>query len=388
MIDPQHSDVAVVGGGPSGALLALSLAATGRRVVLLEARQADAAISDARALALSWASRQRLAEVGGWPDSLGENLIDTVHVSQQGHWGRTVIRKEDTRLAHLGVVVDYPALTHALDARLEAAGVAVLWGCRVTAVRALARYARVQYQADSGEHSLTCRLAVLAEGGALIDSLPNLARKQFDYQQTALLAHVETEHAPTGFAYERFSDAGPLALLPHGGGYMLVWTRSHADAARLHADPAQLASELQQALGERLGRVVSAVASGVFPLCMRRASRVVSSRVALIGNAAQTLHPVAAQGLNLGIRDACSLARILNGVDDPGDAVVLAAYAASRRLDSRAIIGFTHGLMRGFESQNSLTRLVRGLGMNLLDTLPLLRRQFAGYLVFGVGVEI
>jgi len=387
MIDPQHSDVAVVGGGPSGALLALSLAAAGRRVVLLEARQADAVISDARALALSWASRQRLAEVGGWPDSLGGNLIDTVHVSQQGYWGRTVIRQEDTRLAHLGVVVDYPALTHALDARLEVAGVQVLWGCRVTAVRSMARYAIVQYQGDSGEQSLTCRLAVLAEGGALIDTLPDLERKEFDYQQSALLAHVETEHAPNGVAYERFSHAGPLALLPHGTGYMLVWTRSHADALRLQADPAQLARELQQALGERLGQVVSAVASGVFPLCMRRANHVVSSRVALIGNAAQTLHPVAAQGLNLGIRDACALAQALVGVADPGDAKVLAAYAASRRLDSGAIIGFTHGLMRVFESQNGLTRLVRGLGMNLLDSLPRLRRQFAGYLVFGVGVD-
>jgi 2-octaprenyl-6-methoxyphenol hydroxylase len=118
---------------------------------------------------------------------------------------------------------------------------------------------------------------------------------------------------------------------------------------------------------------------------MRRASRVVGPRVALIGNAAQTLHPVAAQGLNLGIRDACALARALQDAVDPGDTRVLAAFAAARRMDSRAVIGFTHGLMRLCESHGALACSARGLGMNVLDALPVLRRRFAGHLVFGVG---
>jgi len=385
--DPQHADIVVVGGGPCGALTALLLAEAGRRVLLIEARGVDADIVDARALALSWASRARLERVGAWPVTLAVSHIDSVHISQQGCWGRTVIGGADVGLAHLGVVVDYPALTRAMDARLAAAGVEVMWGCRVTGIRQLARYAELRCQSEVGERRVTCRLAVMAEGGALIDQLPGITRQVFDYQQSALLAQVATEQAPRGVAYERFSQSGPLALLPHGDGYMLVWTRSHQDAQRLQqADGQTLAAELQQAFGERQGRVLSVSRPALFPLAMRRASSLYSERVVLIGNAAQTLHPVAAQGLNLGIRDACALAEALSGASDPGAASALAAYAAMRRLDRRAVIGFTHGLMRVFESHGMLANRVRGIGMNVLDSVPGLRRRFAGHLVFGVGV--
>lgn len=386
---PQHTDVAVVGGGPSGALLALRLAESGRQVVLLEARQADQPIHDARALALSWASRQQLQAVGAWPDSLPCSLIDSVHVSQQGCWGRTVLAASDTRLPHLGAVVDYPLLTQALDARLEAAGVTVLWGCRVTAVRSMARYAELQYHdALAKTRQLTCRLAVLAEGGALIDALPGVERLEVDYHQTALLVQLNCERIAAGVAYERFSHTGPLALLPHADGYMLVWTRAHAEAERFcQANTEQQIAEVQQALGERQGRVLSLGSPASFPLRMRRASQRVSGRVVLIGNAAQTLHPVAAQGLNLGLRDAAGLAQILEHAPDPGESSLLAAYTAARRMDAGAVIGFTHGLMRMTESHGVVLSRLRGVGMNLLDSLPLLRRQFAGHLVFGVGVE-
>lgn len=384
----QHTDVAVVGGGPSGALFALELAQSGRRVVLLEARSADSVVQDARALALSWSSRQRLLDAGVAADALTSNLIDRVHVSLQGSWGRTLISAADTDLPHLGMVVDYPRLTAALDERLRSAGVEVRRGCRVHGVQSLAQFAVLRYLSETeGEQQLTCRLAVLAEGGALIDALPGVTRREFDYQQTALLAQVTTERVEPGVAYERFSQSGPFALLPHGDGYMLVWTRSHADAERLLQGSAeQRVDALQQALGERLGRVLSVASPAAFPLRMRRASRVVSGRVALIGNAAQTLHPVAAQGLNLGLRDAGVLARHLRTADDPGAPALLAAYARERRVDVAAIVGFTHGLMRLVESPQPLLRPLYALGMNVLDTVPMLRRRFAGHLVFGVGV--
>jgi 2-octaprenyl-6-methoxyphenol hydroxylase len=386
--DPQHADVAIVGGGPAGALAALGFARAGRRVVVFESRERDAVIDDARALALSWASRQRLAEAGAWPEQLPASLIDCVHVSQQGAWGRTVIRSADTGLPHLGLVVDYPALTRAIDARLEAAGVDVQWGRRVTGVHAFDRYVALRSSGRDGERQLTARLAVLADGGALIDQLPPLRRHVHDYRQSALLAQVRTEVPHGGVAYERFSRAGPLALLPHGDGFMLVWTRSHEDAARLRDGAAEdLRAELQTALGGRHGRVLSVSAPAVFPLAMRRASRTVCGRVALIGNAAQTLHPVAAQGLNLGIRDAVALVDATQSCRDPGDAPALAGYRDARRFDREAVTGFTHALVGMFDRPNPAFAFARGLGMNLLDTVPALRRRFAGHLVFGVGVR-
>ncbi|MBX9297409.1 FAD-dependent oxidoreductase [Chromobacterium vaccinii] len=381
----EHADVLIVGGGPVGALAALRLARQGRSVMLLEARAKDAEVRDARALALSWHSRRLLEEAGAWPADLPATAIDTVHVSQQGSCGRTRLDREDLDLPHLGAVVDYPALVAGLGGALELAGVQVRWQCRVTAVKSLSQYACAEVETADGRLLLTGSLLVLAEGGALAEMLPGIRRLTHDYHQCAVLAEVETELPPQGVAYERFAHDGPFALLPHGERYMLVWTRSQAEAERLAAaDEAVLRGELQQAFGERQGRILSVGPRATFPLALRQASQVASGRVALIGNAAQTMHPVAAQGLNLGLRDAVGLADALEGAADAGDARALKRYAASRKLDSRAVVGFTHGLIKLFDGHHPLMNRLRGVGMTALDTLPALRRKFASHLVFGV----
>lgn len=381
----EHADIIIVGGGPVGALAALRFAAAGRRVLLVEARAKDAPLNDARALALSWYSREALAASGAWPDDLPASQIDSVHVSQQGAFGRTRLDATDLKLPHLGVVVDYPALTLAINARLEQAGVQVWWETRVESVNSMACYATVKTSGVHGDISLTARLVVLAEGGALADSLPGIKRLVHDYQQCAVLAEVTTEQPPAGIAYERFSKQGPFALLPHGDQYMLVWTRSHDDAKALQQAPdEQVMAELQQALGERQGKVLAIGPRASFPLALRQVNRVSSGRVVLIGNAAQTMHPVAAQGLNLGLRDAIGLTEALNDVGDPGDAAALAVYAASRKLDSHAVVGFTHGLIKLFDGDSALVSALRGMGMSTLDSVPPLRRAFARHLVFGL----
>ena len=384
---PEHSEIVVVGGGPVGALTALRLAQAGRDVTLVEARAEGEPVRDARALALSWYSREQLALAGAWPDDLPCTVIDRVHVSQQGGFGRTLLSQDDLALPHLGVVVDYPALTAALAVALKAAGVRVLWGARVMQVKSLARYATLHINHAGTESLLTSRLVVLAEGGALAESLPGVRRHVHDYQQSAVLAMVKPAQSHQHMAYERFSAAGPFALLPYGEEMMLVWTRTHADADRLRdSDGSVLLAELQQAFGDRLGVFASVGERAVFPLALRQLNTVHSGRVVMIGNAAQTMHPVAAQGFNLGLRDAVGLVSVLQGVADVGDDTVLREYSAARRVDSHAVVGFTHSLIRLFDGQGSIAKTLRGAGMSAIDTVPPLRRAFAGHLVFGVGV--
>jgi len=383
---PEHVEIAVVGGGPVGALTALRLAQSGRKVALIEARDPEAKLTDARAIALSWASLAAFADAGVQIPDTALTAIDTVHVSQQGSWGRTVLSRDDLDLPLLGAVIDYPALAEACQAALVAAGVAVLWRTRVTQVATLAAFARLTLSRDGTVMPLTCRLAVLADGGELAEQLSGVTRRVHDYHQSALLAELRTERPHDGVAYERFSARGPLALLPHGEAFKLVWTRSPDEALALRDAPSeQLIEQLDEALAGRFGKVLAVSGRAVFPLTLKQVNRTVSGRVALIGNAAQTMHPVAAQGLNLGVRDALGLVNAIAASADPGEANVLRRYAGLRRLDSQAVVGFTHGLVSLFDGNGTLVSLLRGAGMNLLDLLPPARRRFAGHLVFGVG---
>lgn len=378
-----HTDIAVIGGGPVGALLALKLVRAGRQVTLYEARAEDDVSNDQRALALSWAGVQAFVDAGVSLAELQINVIDQVHVSQQGGWGRTVLSGQDVRLPHLGAVVDYRSLLTAMRHTLRHSGLSVVWRSKVKAVDGASAFARIRGERDEQPFMQTSRLAVLAEGGALIDTVPGITRHVHDYQQSALLADVTFETPVDRVAYERFSRLGPMALLPHGEHFKLVWSLPHELAQTLSTDLQQLSAALTDACGSRMGQVLSVERPVLFPLTLKQASRVYNGRVVLIGNAAQTMHPVAAQGLNLGVRDALDLAGLLTAPGDLAD--VPSRYAALRRKDARIVLGFTHSLVTLFDWP-SLAPL-RGLGMNLLDLMPGMRRRFTEHLVFGSGVR-
>jgi 2-octaprenyl-6-methoxyphenol hydroxylase len=393
-MEPQAVDILIAGGGPVGAALALALEGSSHSVVLAEARSADpsgartadssgapraagaAKSGDARAIALSHASRLILERLGAWP-RLAVTPIETIHISQQGGFGRTLIRAADCGVPALGYVANYDDLQQSLLA--VPCSAARLFGARLTGFDGTTAVV----QAQPGELRFTPRLTVFADGASVADG--SAARRHTkDYRQTAVAARVRTAQAHRGRAWERFTPEGPLALLPLGTGYAVVWTASPERAARLCAlDAAAFLAELHAAFGDRLGAFVEAGERASFPLTLRYGREEAQPRSLSVGNAAQTLHPVAGQGFNLGLRDAWELARLARDERDPGGEVFLERYRKERALDRRAGIRFTDSLVGLFSNSHPLLVLGRGAGLLALDLLPFARNFVARRMIYG-----
>ena len=368
-VDLPEIDVAVVGGGPVGCALALALSGSAVRFARIS-NQAEAAD---RPIALSYGSRLILERLAAW-SPLASTPIETIHVSQQG-FGRTVMRCADHGLPALGYVISYSELVERLAARTPAIS-GNLGGWEHSGDGIVLRLS-----AGGGEARMRARLLVLADGGLNRDAV-----RVTDYRQRAIVAEVAAERASAGTAWERFTAEGPLALLPFGERYALVWSTSPATAEELQGlgDPEFLA-RLRRAFGGRLGDFRSAGPRSTFPLSLRRSALRTSPRVLAIGNAAQTLHPVAGQGLNLGLRDAWELARMLLDAtsEEVGAPAFIARYARSRNLDRRSGIGFTDFLVRMFSNSVPPLALARGAGLAMLDVLPPARHFLARRMIFG-----
>lgn len=382
---PSHTQVAIVGAGPVGTLLALKLHQQGKQVLLLEARAQNTVVSDQRTLALSYLSLTALREAGiDLPES-AFTAIREVHVSQQNHFGKTNIHQDDLGLPTLGAVIDYATLIQACEAALTAQGVPVAWGAEVKTVHSNAHYASLSIQYQGASQLLTCDWLTLAEGGHLIKQLPALKQRQFDYEQTALVATLTFEKNQNGVAYERFAQAGPFVLLPYKNNYRLVWTRSSADAIRLkQAAFTEFKTEFEAAFGQRLGPLLNMSHPATFPLQLKQLNQVHTGKVICIGNAAQTMHPVAAQGLNLGLRDALVLAQTMAPEQALLNPKLGQDYGAKRRFDAHAVVGFTHSLVTLFEGHTPLMNHGRGMVMSVLDVVPAFRKRFSQHLVFGL----
>ncbi|MDP2833202.1 MAG: FAD-dependent monooxygenase [Pseudomonadota bacterium] len=379
----EHVDIAIIGGGPVGASLALGLEDSGLSVAVLEARE-KLEVVDPRALALSQGCRLTLERLGAWaalaPDA---TAIETIHVSQRGGLGRALLTREDAGVPALGYVAEYGALVAALAGRLLDSDAAVLTGARVTDVAATMGYAAVRYQRGGAEQLLTARMAVLSEGGS---SLPAHLRQDKDYGQSAVIASVSTQRPHGRRAYERFTPEGPIALLPLGNDYALVWTTPTAKVAeRLALSEADFLAQLQAAFGDRQGRFTHAGPRAAFPLKLTLAAESKSPRILRIGNAAHVLHPVAGQGFNLGVRDAWHLAQRI--LDTPrerlGEAAMSSAYAAERRFDVLGGSLMTDILVEAFSNGRPLLGHARGAALILLDLLPPLKTLFARKMMFG-----
>ncbi len=379
----KPADVVVVGGGPVGAALALALVGGGYAPVVLESRDPGIVVGDPRPLALSYGSRLILDRLGVWEGLEPATPIEGIHVSQRGGFGRAALTAAESGLPALGYVVDYARL-HATLAQVLANRVPrLLTGARVTAVRPGHDAAAVEFMLGGTEKAIAARLVVVADGG----TLENLVgARKVDYRKAAVVTTVESEVPHRNVAYERFTAGGPLALLPCGERLALIWTMNPARAQAICERPVdEFLVGLHEHFGERLGAFAAAGARSVFSLVLKFARDIVLPRAVLIGNAAQTLHPVAGQGFNLGLRDAWELAGQIAdaGPEAIGGAAMLAAYRARRRIDRQGGIWFTDSLVRVFSNDIAPIRVARGIGLTLLGCLPPAKDFLVRRMTFG-----
>jgi 2-octaprenyl-6-methoxyphenol hydroxylase len=375
-------DLAIVGAGPVGATVAALSAAPDLRIEVFESRPGPS--GEARILALSHASRMLLEDAFAWP-AFRATPIASIHISQKGGPGRTLLEAAEQGLPALGYTVSYAALEEALTRRLHDLGIPIHYGSSCEQIALDSGNAAVRFA--SGDE-VEARLLVLADGGANAGKIPGIAFSEKDYSQVAVIGAVRTDRAHGGRAYERFTPQGPVALLPAGDRYALVVTAAPADAMRLLAlDEGQFLAELQSHFGDRAGRFTSIEARASFPLRLRAVNVPVALRTAIVGNAAQALHPVAGQGLNLGLRDAAALAAAIASVPgkDVGNAAMLEAYRRSRSRDATRGIAFTDFLASAFADDRRIPTWGRGLALTALDLIPAARRALATRMIHGAS---
>ncbi len=361
----QEFDFAIVGGGMVGSTLALALArlagscARKPRILLLESRRPETVLHpgfDARAIALAYGSQLALQELALWPlFSPGSAAIDSIHVSDRGHWGRVELHANEYQLPQLGHVVELFGVGQRLLQRIEETP-AICYQAPAQLVSLTQHPDRTVLQLASGEQA-TCRLLLLADGGssAWHESL-GLAWRQESYSQSAIIANLRASGAQSGRAWERFTEAGPLALLPLGENRLsLVWSMADNDAANaIRWSDEQFLARLQQTFGYRAGRFVQVGERVSYPLQLRQTLQTRHHRLLLVGNAAQQLHPVAGQGFNLGLRDVMTLYHLLQPLwqtaVDPGRADLLQTYSERRQADVARTVWMTSSLVRLFST--------------------------------------
>lgn len=382
----EHYDVAIIGGGPVGIALALALCDNDLKVALLEARESAINTTDPRALALSYGSRLLLQRLGAWQSLQDVSGIKVIEVTQKESSGHTTLRADDLDVPDMGYVLPYTALHTALQRALHQTDVDRLYGATVSDLSSDNEQSTIVYQQQGAQRTLTARLAVVADGGQLLEAKrpPQIT----DYGQSGIIAHVNTDRPDNGVAFERFTAQGPMALLPYMDGYELVLTAAHEQVqTMLGWDDETFLRFLQGHFGDRVGNFTAIGKRSSYPLRLKRAPDITFPHTVLIGNAAQTLHPVAGQGFNMGIRDAWELAQTIldHAPDGIGSAAMCKAYRDSRRIDRNAGIHFTDGLVRLFSNDLPLLGPLRSAALNLLDHLPPAKKFVARRMMFGAN---
>jgi 2-octaprenyl-6-methoxyphenol hydroxylase len=386
----ERHDVVIVGGGLVGASLAIALDRAGRDVGLVEAAPAGALppVFDQRNLSFAAATVNALTALGVMP-LLGSAVgpITRIHVSRAGDFGRVQLDAAEYQRPWFGQVVVARDVGQALETRLQSLQHLTRYRpARFVRLGATVDGHRQVFIADdSGERCLLARLVVGADGtrSAVREAL-GIGVDEHDFQQTLFVARLRAARAPDGTAYERFTDTGPTALLPRGDrhyGAVHGVARNEAGAV-MALDEAAWLQRLQAAIGWRAGRLLDSGPRSAYPLIQVLARALVGERSVLLGNAAQTIHPLGAQGFNLGLRDALTLAELVATADDAGSDALLQAHVARRDEDRRQTIAFSGGLARLTSNAAPLLRPLRSLGLLAAQATPMQSMLVGGAMGF------
>lgn len=392
-------DIVIAGGGMIGTSLALALAPLGLRVAVVEAvarKDNQQPSFDDRSTALSRSTQRMFEAMGLWDEVVAASTpISDIHVSDKGRFGFSHIDAEEQGVEALGYVVINRVLGAVLQSRLlRTSGVDVKCPARIESIELGPDNTSATLRSGDGEQILSCKLLVAADGAnSAVREMMGISATKREYGQRAIIGNLLPEKNIENRAFERFTQQGPLAILPVADGRAgFVWTVSEDDADRvLELDDDEFLAEIQEEFGYRLGKFSRVGKRAAYPLILSKALRLTATRSVLVGNSAHGLHPVSAQGFNLGMRDVAALCDCIadthiNG-SDPGDAAVLDRYAEWRRSDQQKLVHFTDNLVRLFGSTRPGLRTLRNIGMIGFDLVPGVRSVFAKH-TMGLAGEL
>ncbi|HEX7130732.1 MAG TPA: FAD-dependent monooxygenase [Rhodanobacteraceae bacterium] len=408
----EHTDILIVGGGLVGASLAIALDAAGRSAMLVEAaspRTPAQPSYDERNLALARATVNALTNLGVWKHAQGGTPISRLHVSRAGEFGAARVSAQEVGVDALGATLPARELGNALERRLhECRHLTRLMPAKLEKLETPgnedAKSLDPGVRRDDGQsqglrpgdgksggwratlrlgddiREIETKLLVGADGThSFVRAQAGIAANEHDYAQSLVVCTITPERDPDGCAYERFSDEGPVALLPLGGrrcGLVLTVDSDEAEAVIAMSDDA-FAALAQRRFGWKLGRLARPGKRQAHPVRRVLAQSLVAPRAVVIGNAAQTIHPIGAQGFNLGLRDALTLAELIAGADDPGTSELLRGYAARRAPDREGVLAFSHGLISLACLPQAAFAPLRSLALVAFDSVPPLKRALA-----------